>query len=128
MNAAYCSSHMNLQEEIIRFVEELNNSAIPAIVEGKKDKAALEELGIKQCLTLNKGEALYHVVESLTAKEIAILTDLDKEGKALYGKLHEECTRRGIKINNHLRNFLLKETPLGTIEGLPAFLRNNGNI
>ena len=57
------------------------------IVEGKKDKSALQKLGVKNIVTLTK--PLYLVIEEVAAMnmDVAILTDLDKEGKALYGKL-----------------------------------------
>ena len=118
--SAHCRT--DIQTEIQSLIEQLNASSVPVIVEGKKDKRALESLGVSTWLTVNK--PLFQIVESLTQKEVAILTDLDKEGKALYGKLQQECLRRGIKINNRLRHFLLRETPLATMEGLPHYLRS----
>lgn len=96
---------------------------IPIIVEGKKDKRALEDLGLTNIITLDK--PLYRVVESIKSKEISILTDFDKKGKELYQKLKQECSREGIKVNNKLRSFLIRNTQLVHIEGLSAYLRRD---
>lgn len=102
-------------------VSEIKDNDIPVIIEGKKDKLALEELGLSKIITLHK-KPIFQIMEELKAEEVVILTDLDKEGKKLYGKLCQECTRLGIKVNNKLRNFLLKETELSCIEGLGRYL------
>lgn len=91
-----------------------------AIVEGRKDKRALESLGFRKIITLNK--PLYKIVENIKANEVMILTDLDREGKKLYKQLLQELNRNGIKVDNKLRNWLFKNTKLRQIEGLPKYL------
>lgn len=60
----------------------------PAIVEGKKDKAALKSLGFITVVQLNSGGSLLSVVESLKDWDsVSILTDLDPAGKILHKKL-----------------------------------------
>ncbi len=93
----------------------------PAIVEGIKDKKALEALGFKNIIVLNS-RPIYKVVEGIKSKEVMILTDLDKEGKKLYSQLSEELSRNGIKIDNRFRNYLFKNTKLRQIEGLAKYL------
>jgi len=110
---------MNVRQKILDTIDEVEDT--PVIVEGLKDRRALRSLGVKHIITLKK--PLFQVIEELDVKEVLILTDFDKEGKRLYRKLCRECTRWGIKIDNQLRNFLLKETPLVHIEGLPKYLR-----
>ncbi len=91
------------------------------IVEGKKDKAALELFGFSNVRFLNK--ALYKVVEEITSKEsVLLLTDLDKKGKELYGKLHSDLTSRGVFVDNTLRNFLWRNSKIKQIEGLKNIL------
>src|SRR3989338_1985403 len=114
---------IKISEEFGVLLKEIEDYNIPVIVEGKKDKAALDEVGISNITTLHK-KPIFQIMEELNAKEVVILTDLDKEGKKLYGILAQECTRLGIKINNKLRNFLLKETELSHIEGLTTYLQN----
>ncbi len=92
------------------------------IVEGKNDKRALERYGFTNVRTLNK--ALFRVVEEVEAtnsEEVIILTDLDAHGKKLYHYFFTECNKRGIKVNNRLRQ-LLHFSELRQIEGLPRYL------
>ncbi|MBI2666105.1 toprim domain-containing protein [Candidatus Woesearchaeota archaeon] len=113
-----------LLDDIFELLEKLRREDIPLLAEGKKDQEAFWKLGFANIIMLEK-RALYKVIEQLLnddIKEIAILTDLDKEGKKLYHKLNDECSRKGIRVNNKLRHFLLKETPLTTMEGLPSYL------
>jgi len=112
---------MDLQSQI----EKIRNFKGVIIVEGSKDKAALQKLGIKNILTL-KGP-LYKIVDKVVdkAKECAILTDLDQEGKKLYASLKEALECNHIKINDSFRHFLFKYTTLRQIEGLPKYLKKH---
>ena len=56
-----------------------------------------------------------------------ILTDLDKQGKELYGKLNSGLQQFGVKVDNNFRNFLFKNTKLRQIEGLTTYIENNYN-
>src|SRR3989344_3875719 len=87
------------------------------IVEGKKDKLALENLGCKNIVTLS-GIALFNIVSKLPddTKEVILLTDLDKKGKQLYHKLKSTLTRSRIKVDDKFRNYLFKETKIRQIE------------
>lgn len=49
--------------------------------------------------TLNK--TLYNVVADIDWKEVII--DLDSHSKKLYHYFFHECDKRGIKVNNRLR-------------------------
>ena len=113
-----------LSDDLFGLLEKLQQEDIPLLVEGKKDQEAFWKLGFGNIIVLEK-RALYKVIEQLLndeIKEIALLTDLDTEGRILYQKLNDECSRRGIRVNNKLRHFLLRETPLTTMEGLPRYL------
>ena len=101
---------------MISELEKIKNKII--IVEGIKDKLALENVGCKNIYTLT-GKALFEVIESLpSTKEVIILTDLDKKGKELYHKLKVMLTKRKIKVNDSFRLYLFKETKIRQIEGL----------
>ncbi len=113
---------MNLFDQIHKFLEELTENNIPFLVEGKKDEKALRELGVENIVVLNC--PLFEVVEKLSCSEVVLLTDFDKEGKKLYSKLYQECQHKGIKVNNRLRHFLLRETEVTHVEGLVTYLRN----
>ena len=109
----------NSDNELLQMIEKLSDSGKTIIVEGKKDKAALEKLGVKnKIFTINK--PLFAVAEEIAAKskDVVILTDLDKKGKELYGKLSTMLQRLGVRIDNYYREFLFKKTKIRQIEGL----------
>jgi len=110
-------------KEIQDFVDELKKSQKLIIVEGKKDKQALEKLGIKNIITLSK-KPIFQVIEDISkkTKEVVILTDLDRHGKELFGKLNSGLSYHGVKVDNKFREFLFKETKLRQIEGLISYL------
>jgi 5S rRNA maturation endonuclease (ribonuclease M5) len=104
-------------EQLLEALEE--NRDVLTIVEGKNDKRALERLGFQKVMTLNK--PLFKVVEEIDDDEVIILTDLDRHGRELYHYFFRECTRRGIKVNNRVRQ-LLHFSELRQIEGLSRYL------
>ncbi len=106
-----------IQEEIQKIIE--NKSLV--IVEGKKDKESLNNLGIENVIYL-KNKPLFEFVENLDEKDVVILTDLDLEGRKLFSKLRHLLQRRGFNINNNLRNVLFRSN-LRCIEGLDTYLK-----
>ena len=113
-------------DEIMENVRKLRESSTAVIVEGIKDRLALEKLDLKNIITLNK-RPLFEIVEEVSDnyKECAILTDLDKEGKKLFGKLNSGLSQHGVKVDNNLREFLFKKTKLRQIEGLYSYTEND---
>ena len=110
---------MDEATEILLLVDESKEKLV--IVEGKKDERALRELGFSKIVTL--GRPLYQVIEQLPEiDEVMLLVDLDSEGKKLFGELARNIERRGIKIDNRLRNFFLQYSKLRQIEGLPSYM------
>ena len=103
----------------------LKESSKIIVVEGKKDKAALTKLGIKNIIELSK-KPLFQIIEEVAdnEKECIILTDLDKKGKELYGKINSGMQKLGIKVDNKFRNFLYKNTKLRQIEGITTYMKN----
>jgi len=93
------------------------------IVEGQKDKASLQKLGLEKIITL-KGKPLYKVVERVAKETEAclILTDLDREGKEIYGRLRQDLQKHGVRVDDRFRHFLFKETDLRQIEGLAKYI------
>lgn len=114
---------MNEQtEQFKKYVEKIINTNIIVIVEGKKDRAALNKFGIINIIELTK-KPLFQIVEEVadSNKECIILTDLDKKGKQLYGKLNSDLQKHRVKINNKFREFLFNHTKIRQIEGLSSF-------
>ncbi len=110
-------------EEFFSRIEKIKDSNTLIIVEGKKDKAALEKLGLVNVLQLNK-RPLFEIVEEVanSNKDCIILTDLDKKGKELYGKLNSDLQKHGVKVNNKFREFIFRHTKLRQIEGMDSYI------
>src|SRR3989338_5410082 len=113
-------------DEIKHFIDKIISSNILVIVEGKKDKIALQKLGLNNIIELSK-KPIFQIVEDIANSndECVILTDLDKEGKQLYSKLNSNLQKNGVKINNKFREFLFKHTKLRQIEGIDSYLDFN---
>ncbi|MBI4143600.1 toprim domain-containing protein [Candidatus Woesearchaeota archaeon] len=111
--------------EFQRIIYGIKNSNTLVIVEGKKDRAALHRLGIKNIVELSK-KPLFQIVEEIAGsnKECIILTDLDKKGREIYGKLNSNLQKHGVKVNNKLREFLFKNTKLRQIEGISSYFNS----
>ncbi|MEK6984671.1 MAG: toprim domain-containing protein [Nanoarchaeota archaeon] len=109
--------------DLNNFIEKIKNSKTLVIVEGKNDKAALQKLGIENVMELSK-KPIFQIVEEISDsnEECIILTDLDKKGKEIYGKLNSNLQNNGIKINNQFRKFLFRHTKLRQIEGINTYL------
>ena len=117
-----------MKEKLIDFqdyIEKIKEFNIVIIVEGGKDKTALQKLGISNVIQLNK-KALYQIVEEVANfnEECIILTDLDKKGKEIFGKLNSDLQKNGVKVNNKFREFLFRHTKLRQIEGIDSYLEN----
>ena len=108
-----------------QWVKELRQSKKLVLVEGPKDKRALEQCGLKRIAVLSK-YALYKTAELIAEQHasVVILTDLDKKGKALYGALKKQLQQLGVKVDTQFREYLLRETDLSHIEGLHTYMNN----
>jgi len=87
------------------------------IVEGIKDRKALNNLGVRNVIILNK--PIHQIIDYISEryKDVVILTDLDKKGRELYSKLRFGLERNHIKIDNRFRIFLFRER-ISHIEGI----------
>jgi len=112
--------------EIVKLLDDIKSIRIAVIVEGKKDVGSLRKLGISRIISLDN-RPLYKVVDEIidNHKTIAILTDLDAEGKKLYSLLQHQLKKNGVKVDNQLREFLFKNTKLRQIEGLASFVASH---
>ena len=110
---------MNNSEEVKKFLDRLSVTEKTVIVEGKKDEKALKLIGVRKVFCLNK-KPLFAIAEDVASqnKKVIILTDLDKEGRRIYGKLKTYLQRSGVEIDNQFREFLFRNTKIRQIEGL----------
>ena len=122
------------KEEIKEMLQKIKEEAPIIVVEGKKDRAALEAFQIKNIIILN-GKDIWNRIEqtveetgkntrSKQEKEFLILTDFDKKGKELYGKIAKNLDKLGAKINKEYREFFQKKTKLSHVEGIVTYVKN----
>ncbi|GAG36196.1 unnamed protein product [marine sediment metagenome] len=103
------------------WLEKLRNSKKLIIVEGKKDKNALEKLKVKNVVAISR-KPLYSFIEAINVKEVIILTDLDKTGRKLYSVLKHKLQAKGVKVDSYFREYLFKNSRITQIEGLYHYL------
>ena len=109
-----------MDESLQTFVDALHKAddgKTLLIVEGKNDVKALQQARIDAVKELDT--QLYLFCENVAArwKRAVLLTDLDAEGKRLYGKLKGYLTRMGVFIDEGPRDALWN-TDLRQVEGL----------
>ena len=106
----------NKMETLIEWAHALKSSKKCIIVEGRKDKKALEQLGMQKIIMFSN--APHYSLETIEEKEVVILTDLDRHGRKLYKIAKQNLQARGIKIDRKFREFLIRETKVMNIESL----------
>jgi 5S rRNA maturation endonuclease (ribonuclease M5) len=117
---------MNNTPELLEWLEKLKSSPKHIIVEGKKDKAALINIGIPSDRITPLTKPLFAVAEDIAKhhKNAIILTDLDPEGKRLYMDLKRNLTRIGVQVDNKFREALFRLSKLSHIEGIDTYFKN----
>ena len=113
---------------LIEYLDKISESNVLVIVEGYKDKRALEKFGVRNIITLK--QPLYKVIEFVSEhyKRCIVLTDLDKEAKELYGRISKKLRQRQVKVDDKFREFLFKETKLRQIEGIWRYVQRKTKI
>ncbi len=113
-----------LREVLIALYEV--NKRIPVIVEGKKDAAALKQLGlVGDIITLHRGKGLYEFCEDIAEKfaRVIILLDWDEKGEKLNSLVAEH-------LRGHWEEFsafrgiikILCQKDIKDVEGIPKLL------
>jgi 5S rRNA maturation endonuclease (ribonuclease M5) len=80
----------------------LKNLEIPVLVEGKRDREALKNLGLEgEILIVNTGHTLMEMCEDLGHRytEIILMLDWDKKGKELSKNIEHNLVQLGIKTD-----------------------------
>jgi 5S rRNA maturation endonuclease (ribonuclease M5) len=113
-------------DELSAEIERIKEEKKLIVVEGKKDVAALNRLGITRVKTLSK-RPLVLIAEEIANEtdECVLLVDLDAEGRKIYMNLRHHLNQLGVKIDTRFRNFLYRKTKLRCIEGLDTYVENN---
>lgn len=77
--------------EVLHYLYEINK-LIPIIVEGKRDKKALIDIGFDgKIITIHSGKSIYEFSENIAKNfdKVVLLIDWDEKGEELYSKLGE---------------------------------------
>lgn len=93
------------------------------LVEGRRDKEALENMGITNVQTVAQ-KPLFKTVEEIASltKGVVILTDLDKEGRKYYAYLRHHMQKKGVKVDRKFREFLFANTKITHIESMKKLI------
>lgn len=78
-------------KEVLHYLYEINK-LVPIIVEGKRDKKALRDIGFDgEIITLHSGKSIYEFSETISQKfeKVVLLIDWDEKGEELYSKVGE---------------------------------------
>lgn len=120
-----------LSEDTLERIEALlsefreENIWAPIIVEGRRDEKALRALRFQgKIIVLNQGVSLADLSQRISEEhsEVIILTDWDRKGGTLAGKLYKLLTDCGVKCDMEFRNLLMLYTSsqISTVEELPS--------
>lgn len=77
--------------EVLHYLYEINK-LVPIIVEGKRDKKALNDIGFDgEIITLHSGKSIYEFSENIANRfdKVVLLFDWDEKGEELYSKIGE---------------------------------------
>ncbi len=113
-----------MTEKFQQWLTKLRQTTKAIIVEGPKDKKALSHFTNAPVIMLSK-KPLFAVCEDVAKEhsEVILLTDFDKKGKELYGKLFKHLRKHGVRIDTYFREFLQKNTKLSHVEGLNTYVQ-----
>lgn len=110
-------------EHIDEWIESINAHEDPIVTEGKKDKVALENIGVKVRIFTLSRKPIYAVAEEAAEENdhVVILTDYDPEGKKLEEKLVEEFQRLGVRFDLKHKKMLKRLTRISHVEGVDTY-------
>lgn len=110
-------------EKILGEIRE-ENKTTPIIVEGDKDKQALQKLEIKgKIISYNIGMSITDFCDKISHEyeKVILLTDWDRKGGHLCTLIRKNLVGR-VKVDTNFRKLLAKRSIIRTIEGLPSWI------
>jgi len=110
------------EKQLKRALEELDEKEAVIIVEGKKDKEALQRIGVKNRIKLvNRSPAeLSRAISD--EKEAIILTDFDEAGEEICKRVEESLSSYSIKADTELRKRLHRIIGVANFESIDKIL------
>ena len=92
---------MSIEEDVentIDILTRLKEEEGLIIVEGQKDIESLVNLGIKNKIIAVSQNNIFCVIDSISDKEVIVLTDFDKKGTYLFKRYVKELQSSGKKV------------------------------
>jgi|SRR3990170_5176970 len=122
-------------EDLSRALEDLSerNRTAPVIVEGERDRKALEALGIRGDIrVVNRGTSLFRLCEDLAREDrgAIILTDWDERGGRLARQLRDGLAANGVRYDDEIRARLARlcRKEIAAVEELRAYVERLEDI
>jgi 5S rRNA maturation endonuclease (ribonuclease M5) len=116
-------------DALLELLQELveANRETPILVEGRRDVAALRELGCGgRILTVHSGDPLPEVAERVAGetRALILLTDWDRKGNRLFEAFDSALTRRGVRCDRAFRDKIpaYARAAFKDVESLPSFV------
>jgi 5S rRNA maturation endonuclease (ribonuclease M5) len=119
---------MNKLERIQRLLNELQyaiEQGIPVIVEGKRDREALQQLGVSGKIFTLSTNSLSEIAERIAgsgARRAIILTDFDRRGMILAKRLNDFFLNEAVNPDLGFRSKLRRLTGFRQLEELPPLI------
>jgi 5S rRNA maturation endonuclease (ribonuclease M5) len=114
-----------LNESLVKLAKKADEG-IPILVEGAKDLAALERLGIRGKIICVKSSnrVLVDLLDTIKDNEAVVLVDFDRTGESLAERIVTYLQRKGVNANSGLwkRIGSLVKHDVKDVEGLPSYL------
>jgi len=124
---------MSIEEDVENTIDILNrlkDEEGVIIVEGQKDIESLVNLGIKNKIIAVSQNNIFSVIDSISEKDVIVLTDFDKKGTYLFKQYVKELQSSGKKVitiyYRDLKMYLKKY--ITGIEQIYPFLERRGVI
>ena len=109
-------------DNIKEIINQLNNQDAIIVVEGKKDKRALEKLGIDSKIFLLNCDkkSLIETSETLAQKsrQVILMLDSDPKGLELTKKMKNHLQSQGVHVNTKIGKTLLRLATSQVVESL----------
>lgn len=124
---------MSIEEDVdntLDILTRLKEEEGVILVEGQKDIDSLVNLGINNKIIAVSQNNIFSVIESISDKEVIVLTDFDKKGTYLFKRYVKELQSSGKKVitiyYRDLKKYLKKY--ITGIEQIYPFLKRRGVI
>lgn len=112
------------EENQAKYIEDILNSGTAILVEGKKDRKVLEDVGLENILDIS-GKRLDDVSSQIRKKytKVIILTDFDREGVIQYKRLKSLLMSDEVEVDDNSRRKFKKMFLVNRVEELVTYLR-----